>query len=152
HGLPDAVTGRGVRKFISEAEGRGVVARTVAGYVKGLHSTMHVLYPASDAEYRWLMDTYWRIHAVAKRQPKKKSINKRRYTSQDLYRLGARLVLEGLGRGAVDWASAKLVRDGLWLLLGTTNPERRRALEGIKLSDFDLSAEGIKFSAVSMKP
>ncbi len=152
HGLPDAVTREGVRKFITEAEGRGVVARTVAGYIKGLHSMMHVLYPEKDAEFRWLMDTYWRIHAVAKRQPKKKSINKRRYTSQDLYRLGAQLVLAGFERSEVDWASAKLVRDGLWLLLGATNPERCRALEAIKLSDLDLSAEGIKFSAASRKP
>src|SRR3546814_14442321 len=89
--------------------------------------------------------------AIAKRQPKKKSINLRRYSSADLYRLGGQQALEALKRKKVDWIAVQTMRDGLWLLLGCFCPERLKALESIRISYIDLEHGRIEFPADKVK-
>src|SRR3546814_12236930 len=79
---------------------------------------MELVHPERRGEFLWLKDVYAHIAAIAKRQPKKKSINLRRYSSADLYRLGGQQALEALKRKKVDWIAVQTMRDGLWLLLG----------------------------------
>jgi integrase len=151
HGLPDAVTPEGLHAFLREAEERDVVARTIAGYVRMLCSVMELVHPERGDGFLWLKVVYGRIEAVAKRQPKKKSINLRRYSSADLYRLGGQQALEALKRKKVDWIAVQTMRDGLWLLLGCFCPERLKALEAIKIGDIDLERGRIEFPADKVK-
>jgi integrase len=151
HGLPDAVTPEGLHEFIKEAEGRDSTAWTVAGYVKALRSVMELVHPDRKEAFLWLKDVYAHIEAVAKRQPKKKSINLRRYSSVDLYRLGVQEMLEALKRSKRDWRSIQMMRDGLWLLLGCCCPERLKALESIRICDVDLERGRIDFPAHKVK-
>src|SRR3546814_5351016 len=63
---------------------------------------MELVHPERRGEFLWLKDVYAHIAAIAKRQPKKKSINLRRYSSADLYRLGGQQAPEALKRKKVD--------------------------------------------------
>lgn len=151
HDLPEAVTPEGLVHFIEEAESREVVARTVAGYVKCLTSVVALLYPERSENLGWLRITFFRINAVAERQPKKKSQNKRLFSAKDLFRLGAQLVAEALAAEKMDWSSVQMFRDGLWFLLGGHCPEREKALDGLKVSHVDLVAAKITFPALNVK-
>jgi len=52
---------------------------------------------------------------------------------------------------ATTWPATQLFRDGLFLLLGLMCPERRRALESLRVSQVDLAGRRIVFDARQIK-
>ena len=143
-GLEPRLSADGLRLFIRKceaagAEGEGCVPRTIAGYIGALYKIGRLLSP--EADLAWLMKSYLRAEAVAKRTPKLR--NTRIVDAGELYLLGKRLVEEArrLGPGA-GWAAIGRYRTGLFICFGLIGPERLRALQSLKLSDF---ADGCAF-------
>jgi len=147
-GLPETVTSEGVRTFIA-AQQAHCTPRTVHGQVAMLKAVAELLHPETD--WGWLDATCRRLAAVADGTPKRKSAGKRLYTTRDLYRVGAELVLDGIQAGGTRWTQTQRVRDGLWLVLGVMAPERRRALEGLTLAEVDPDAGYLTIPADRMK-
>jgi len=143
-GLEPRLSADGLRLFIHECEAakgdrEGCVPRTIAGYIGALYKIGRLLSP--EADLAWLMKSYLRAEAVAKRTPKLR--NTHIVDAGELYLLGKRLVEEArrLGPGA-GWTAIGKYRTGLFICFGLIGPERLRALHSLKLSDF---ADGCAF-------
>jgi integrase len=147
-GLPAAITPAGVRAFVGAQQAR-CGARTIHGQVAMLKAIGGLLHP--DVDWTWLDTSCRNLFAAARRTSKRKTASKHLYSARDLYRLGIELIADGVDAGGTNWRATQQVRDGLFLVLGVMCPERRRALEALRLDEVDPDARSIVIPAERMK-
>jgi len=147
-GLPAAITPAGVRAFVARQQQR-CSPRTLHGQLAMLKAVAGLLHP--DADWSWLDTTCRNLSAVADQSPKRKSASKHLYSARDLYRVGIELITESVDDGGTAWNATQKFRDGLWLVLGVVCPERRHALEELRLDEVDPDARSLVIPAGRMK-
>lgn len=136
-----AITAKGVRRFIKEAESKAR-PRTVAGYVHQLLEAASIVYPdaVSSGALDWLWRTRDRLNAVAGKTQK---IRRRQVVGAEvLLRLARKALLDGKERD--DFIA---VRTGVFIMLGIHMPERRRALAGLNIDMIDLGTGIVRLPA-----
>ena len=147
-GIPAAITPAGVRAFIAVQQQR-CQPRTIHSQVNMLKAMACLLHP--DADWTWLDTTCRNLSAAAEQTPKRKTTARHLYSARDLYRVGIELITEGVEDGGTAWTATQTIRDGLWLVFGVMCPERRRALEELRLHEVDPGARSIVIPAERMK-
>jgi integrase len=144
HGLPPELSSEGLRTFIRSCAEAGNAARTISGYVWQLSHFATLMMPERYEEHAWLRQSALRIQRAADRTPKRRGAHIAR--SPVLALRGQELIVQARAAARQDiWATTELYRNGLWLRLGTYDPERLRALGALQWSWIDFEAGIIRF-------
>lgn len=146
HGLPPKLTSEGLRAFIRGCEAEDNVPRTIAGYVWQLSHFATLLMPERYDQHAWLRKTAARLEGVAERTPKKRTVHIVRAPQLGLW--GRELIAQARAAARQElWSTTELFRNGLWLRLGTRNPERLKAQGSLQCRWIDFDARIIDFCA-----